>query len=160
MELKLKQRNGVWMAVVTIAEYEDTKEYDRIYDKYEVDAALTLYRSIDKFGIAKYMSHVRFNECGYGGKVFTLQVRDGEGFENYHLEQIKGPWSSRASVMNVFFTPHIVDVEIHTPTTCETRGITVETLEPLLHAQGAELVKVTYGNGEIIYTIQPIKVTT
>jgi len=66
----------------------------------------TLYFAEHECGTVSFMSHASNNERGYGGSVFKLKMKDGT------TREVKGPWSSRAGAMNLYF-PHCVDVIIH-----------------------------------------------
>lgn len=65
----------------------------------------TLYLAITKDGYASYMLHNPSNESGFGGSKFTFKVLNSD-----EPRVIRGPWSSRAGIVNKFFTTQIVDV--------------------------------------------------
>lgn len=101
--------------------------------------------------------HVQFfayspdNERGFGGAEFKLNMRDGS------VRTIKGPWSSRSSVANMFVEHDKRSTEI---TLISKEGyrmsahMRVDTLRPYLHEQGFVLVPNTKW-GEIGYDILP-----
>ena len=64
-----------------------------------------------KEGYVHYVFHNPRDEEGFGGALFNLPMEDGE------VEKIKGPWSSRAGVINQLSyhfkeVPQVVDVAI------------------------------------------------
>ena len=91
----------------------------------------------DNDGMVHFFAHDKYNESGYGGREFTIQLENGDA------KTIKGPWSSRASAMNNHF-PHSVDV-----TLIELDGhgrfagaITLELAQQAAEMAGVKLVKV------------------
>jgi hypothetical protein len=59
----------------------------------------------EKDGYALFFSYERPGE-GYGGSRFYITLKDGTE------KTLIGPWSSRASVMNAYFEPHVTEVGI------------------------------------------------
>lgn len=59
-------------------------------------------------GFVRYFVHDHRNSEGFGGRVFNITMESGE------KREIKGPWSSRAGVLNSVFPP-CVDVTAYTP---------------------------------------------
>lgn len=69
----------------------------------------TSYLAIDaETGLANYLHHNPKNQNGYGGAKFVMKMEDGTE------DHIKGPWSSRASVMCEAFDVTIMDVVFKT----------------------------------------------
>jgi hypothetical protein len=67
-----------------------------VFDAFTTDLGITLY--IGTFGdLVKFYAHDPNSETGFGGRTFTLRMRDESEVT------IKGPWSSRASVINEYF---------------------------------------------------------
>jgi len=62
----------------------------------------------EKGGFVHFLYHNPYNEEGYGGRVFRLNVQYGDRIKT---EIIKGPWSSRPGVINNYF-PHCVEVRM------------------------------------------------
>ena len=102
-----------------------------------------LYFALHESGCASFFAHSPGNQTGFGGREFTLQMQDGDA------KTIKGPWSSRCSVMNMYF-PHTFEVTING---CS-GYLDVDTARWLVEHLGAELVKTTRKDGEIRYVIE------
>ena len=66
------------------------------------------YKDID-IVFVRFFSHNKLNENGYGGFSFTLTMTDGS------TRVVRGPWSSRAGVINFYFDmpahEHIIECE-------------------------------------------------
>jgi len=102
-----------------------------------------LYFAQHECGLASFFSHDPNNETGFGGRGFELNMADGT------TETIKGPWSSRCSVLNMHF-PHTTEVTYN-----RTGGyLDVETAAWLVEKAGGKLVKHTTKHGEIRYVIE------
>jgi hypothetical protein len=56
----------------------------------------------ERDGQVSYYAHTPGNQRGFGGRTFELPAADPKVTEPY---KIKGPWSSRCSVMNDFWPP-------------------------------------------------------
>ena len=74
------------------------------YQSKEVNGS-TLYFASHNDSVSFYC-HNPLNEHGYGGGLFRLTQIDGREVT------IKGPWSSRAGVMNNHFLPHSVSATL------------------------------------------------
>jgi hypothetical protein len=88
---------------ILIDKWPDKAEF--VFEKKTIGmdrGGVDLYFAKHKSGAVRFMcdSH---NGKGYGGAVFILPLTDGT------VATVKGPWSSRAGVMNLYF-PHSVDV--------------------------------------------------
>jgi len=112
-------------------------------DEYVYTKKGNLYFALHECGLASYFAHSPGNESGYGGREFTLQMADGTA------KTIKGPWSSRCSVMNMHF-PHTVEVVCNRTATY----LDVDTARWLVEKAGGELVRREGADGEIRYVIQ------
>lgn len=76
-----------------------------IYDEKILECGTTLYLATN--GIwANYYLHDPDNESGFCGARFHLKMSDGT------VRTIKGPWSSRCSVMNEHFGVNLMEVTI------------------------------------------------
>lgn len=66
-----------------------------IFEEFQLDHGSTLY--VGTCGVlVRQFAHSEDNETGFGGAIFALRMRNGE------TRMIKGPWSSRASVVNEY----------------------------------------------------------
>lgn len=102
-----------------------------------------LYFAQHECGLASFFSHDPGNESGFGGGEFTLQLDTGD------TKTIKGPWSSRCSVLNMHF-PHTVEVVYN-----RTAGyLSVALATALVAKAGGKLVRHDQPNGEISYVIE------
>lgn len=118
------------------------------------------YRGWDESGFYRffYWDEKQGNNGGFYGQEFRIRMLDGEEIF------LRGPWSSRAGVINQYFLPHIIEVTLFIePLTIEpgySTGIggyaidvtkARELLEKFLPAW--RLKKVVDDDGEITYII-------
>lgn len=125
-------------------------------------------------GYARFYSHGggEKNEGGFAGRSYTLTMRDGT------QQVLRGPWSSRSSVMNLYFK-HTMEVTAHleremkplnlsqwykrTQQLRDNVGLgyathfTIErVIEALRMIQGVSLFQITTKDGEIDYRVTKI----
>jgi hypothetical protein len=111
----------------------------------------------EKDGFVNFFSYTTAGN-GYGGRHFALQVEQEDG--SIKEEILKGPWSSRASVMNRFFDTQSMEVSIIDNPEAFERGYTFYagaiTLdfakEAIDKVQGGAIIKRVESDGEIYYT--------
>ena len=126
---------------ITATKVPDNDSY--IYKEKRLGGS-TIYFALHKAsGLASFFVHSPNNESGFGGHEFTLQMQDGDA------KTIKGPWSSRCSVMNMYF-PHTFEVTVNG---CSSY-LAVNKAADIVEQLGAELVKTTGKDGEIRYKIR------
>lgn len=80
--------------VITVDHIPSLDEYR--FDSFETDQGTVLYVA-EHNDFVKFFAHNPNAENGFGGATFELTMRDGS------VRTIKGPWSSRASVINEYF---------------------------------------------------------
>jgi hypothetical protein len=126
-----------------------TAEEDFVYDEKELDGC-TLYFAKHEDGLVRFFSHNHSNERGFAGHVFKLRVQDGS------IKELKGPWSSRAGVMNNYF-PHCVDCIIEERDTGSrfSSAISLELATKAASMAGVWLVQ-TLRRNDIVYEIEEV----
>lgn len=72
----------------------------------------------EKDGAVDFLFHNPTMETGYGGRYFNLTLENGE------IAKVKGPWSSRPSVMGKLFGVDCMDVSITSDPEAFDRGYT------------------------------------
>jgi hypothetical protein len=93
-----------WNLFIEVDEFP--KKEDFTYQTYKV-SPFTLYWG-EKNGFVSFYVEDPLDRHGYGGATFDLRLEDGS------VVALKGPWSSRTSVMNAYF-PHSVEVYLRKP---------------------------------------------
>ena len=130
-----------------------------IYD-YAVLGDSTLYYSAHPDGMVRFFAHNPSNEHGYGGSEYTLNVRTpitlftGEYYKPV-LRTIKGPWSSRASCMNQYFS-HCVDcvIKVEGERLGYSAAVTLKLATQAAKMAGVELDRVVHeGTDDIEYVV-------
>lgn len=104
-----------WANQPTLSVYVDKipNHKDLFYNRHASGRGMSYFAELD--GYVNFFHHDPQDQSGYGGSVFTVQTGNG-------LVQVKGPWSSRASVMSKYFTA-CIDVTItDRPDTWEGNG--------------------------------------
>jgi hypothetical protein len=88
---------------LVIAVEELPKDEEFSYASKPLTSGSVLYRA-EHDGFVRFYLHNPHDEQGFGGRTFELRDHLGDTFK------IKGPWSSRASVINRYFQPHCTEV--------------------------------------------------
>jgi hypothetical protein len=129
-----------------VVELTATEPNDYLYHE-EFDSNGTLYWAICQDSVS-FMYHNPRMEGGYGGREFQIRLARLDG--SFHT--IRGPWSSRAGVLNNYPNiPNVVDVATTDHWAC---AVTADALTRVAKAQGIKLVWVRSG-GE--WTIEPLQ---
>lgn len=140
---------------VTVDKMPPSDEF--VYKKHVVDHSTTLYFAHHESGVCRYFAHSRGDQSGYGGRSFELKMADGI------TEIIKGPWSSRSSVMNRYFSPECVEVILYErdgmcPTLGYASNLTIELAQECARMAGHEFVRRRDGREpETGYVIPKVK---
>jgi hypothetical protein len=98
----------------------------------------------------------RGNDGGFYGDEWVVKVRDEEGV---HEELVRGPWSSRAGVVNRFWDRQCMEVTMAEPPNYYeiSAAITIEKAEEAIRLKpGLRLLKVVLEDGEIRYVVEGV----
>jgi hypothetical protein len=102
---------------------------------------MTAFLAINAQGLASYSVHNPRNERGYGGSLQTYTLYDGS------TRTVRGPWSSRCSVINAVFPDAAIVEVVLEPSRCA-YGMRVSALE----AAGLQFTR-TEDHGEVRYEL-------
>lgn len=89
------------MLEIVASDYPE--EGDWSYADFQISPGCVLYRA-EYNDYVRFLHHMASDQVGFGGRTFDLRLHSGQ------IIQIKGPWSSRAGVVNRYFVPHCVEV--------------------------------------------------
>jgi len=125
------------------------------YQSYKIGSRTLYWACDEESGFVEFFAHDPSDEVGYGGRIFKVTMQDGSKIE------VKGPWSSRNSIMNLYF-PHSIEVTITTGEYSHYAGsILVEKAGLLIpgYKITTDLAQLVNDNGkEIEYVIAPKEV--
>jgi len=112
--------------------YANSPTLELLVDRIPEDEEL-IFEKRKQFYMAVLDGYVRFfswrgpgNDGGFCGSEFPIRVRDGDEVKDVVL---KGPWSSRAGVMNRYFEQQVLDVTLYTDPAGHMRYAGAVTLE-------------------------------
>lgn len=114
---------------------------DFVYDIIEPQTSqgTRLLYAVNK-GLVSFFAHNPNRPDGYGGAEMSFAIKHPQGIRT---EQVRGPWSSRASIMNTYIESHgdhCIEAEfrilnpqsINSATAVSIRGVTMRTMAQIL----------------------------
>lgn len=126
------------------------EEEQPLWVPHSIERKKVLYTREEPYGRVDYLLHNPVNETGFGGCTFPLKTAAG-------ILQIKGPWSSRASIVKLYTGLNIMDVAIvHSDGSYRSAAVWVPTVLNAVTKYRPELwVKKldAYGDGEMVYRV-------
>lgn len=80
------------------------------FKKNDVIEWMNVYINGNTFCFGSYNFRKGGNQKGYGGASWTIKVKQNNGI--IEERRVWGAWSSRSSVMNMYFKPHCIECRI------------------------------------------------